>query len=193
MAKEQNTIEPKNSTEWRNWLEEHHDSGQLVWVICSKKNADEPTMTHDEGVDVALCFGWIDGTAKSLDADRYIQSFTRRKPKSVWSKISKAKVASLIKAGLMTKAGFDVIEVAKNNGYWSILDDVEELIIPKDLEERFAENPSAKAYFDILSRSDKKRVLQWLVLAQRPETRLNRIEEIITAAGEGRKPKPIVS
>lgn len=193
MAKEQNTIEPKSSSEWRSWLEEHHDSGLLTWVVCSKKNSASPTMTHDEAVDVALCFGWIDGTAKSLDADRYIQSFTRRKPKSVWSKISKAKVANLSKAGLMTKAGFDVIDIAKNNGYWSILDEVEELIVPKDLEGRFAKNTSAKAYFEALSRSDKKRVLQWLVLAQRPETRLSRLDEVITATGEGRKPKPLMS
>ena len=193
MAKVENTLEPKNTAEWRDWLEKHHDSGQLIWVICSKKNAANPTMTHDEAVDVALCFGWIDGTAKSLDADRYIQSFTKRKPKSVWSKISKAKVASLIKAGLMGQPGLEVIEIAKKNGYWSILDDVEELIIPNDLEAEFAKRPAAKAYYESLSRSDKKRVLQWLVLAQRAETRQGRIEEIISATGEGRKPKVLVS
>lgn len=193
MAKVENTLEPKNTAEWRDWLEKYHDSGQLIWVICSKKNAANPTMTHDEAVDVALCFGWIDGTAKSLDADRYIQSFTKRKPKSVWSKISKAKVASLIKAGLMGQPGLEVIEIAKKNGYWSILDDVEELIIPNDLEAEFAKRPAAKAYYESLSRSDKKRVLQWLVLAQRAETRQGRIEEIISATGEGRKPKVLVS
>ena len=193
MAKVENTLEPKNTAEWRDWLEKHHDSGQLIWVICSKKNAANPTMTHDEAVDVALCFGWIDGTARSLDAARYIQSFTKRKPKSVWSKISKAKVASLIKAGLMAQPGLEVIEIAKKNGYWSILDDVEELIIPNDLEAEFAKRPAAKAYYESLSRSDKKRVLQWLVLAQRAETRQGRIEEIISATGEGRKPKVLVS
>lgn len=193
MAKVENTLEPKSAQEWRDWLEKHHDSGQLIWVICSKKNAANPTMTHDEAVDVALCFGWIDGTARSLDANRYIQSFTKRKPKSVWSKISKAKVASLIKAGLMAQPGLDVIEIAKKNGYWSILDDVEELIIPNDLEVEFAKKPSAKAYYEGLSRSDKKRILQWLVLAQRSETRQSRIEEIIAATGEGRKPKVLVS
>lgn len=190
MGKEEIIIEPKSSIEWRNWLEANHDSGSMVWVICSKKNAINPTMSHDEGVNEALCFGWIDGTAKSLDTDRYIQSFTKRKPKSVWSKVSKQKVAALIDNGKMTQAGFDVIAVAKDNGYWSILDDVEEDIVPEDL--RLALQISGgEEFFMALSRSDRKRVLQYIVLAQRAETRSKRIIEVSEATKHGIKPKPL--
>jgi uncharacterized protein YdeI (YjbR/CyaY-like superfamily) len=189
---EQNEIEtfcPTCQTDWREWLQENHNSKQSVWLVCYKKQANIPTITWSDAVDEALCFGWIDSVRKSIDKDKFIQFFGKRKPNSVWSKINKAKVQRLIDEGLMMPAGFDSIEKAKENGSWTILDEVEELFIPEDLEKGFDAKPGSAAYFLSLSKSVKKSILQWLVLAKRPETRQNRINEIAELASQKLKPK----
>src|SRR5690606_15969943 len=124
-----------------------------------------------------------------IDSETSHQFFSRRKARSTWSKINKDKVDGLMASGLMTKAGLDCIAIAKQNGSWSILDEVEELIVPEDLEKAFGENNGAKDYFLRLSKSIKKMMLQWIVLARRPETRQKRIAEIAELAGQKKKPK----
>jgi len=183
------TFCPANRQEWRQWLQQHHNTKQSIWLIYYKKKANTATITWSDAVDEALCFGWIDSTARPVDDERFMQFFTRRKANSVWSKINKGKVQRLIDEGLMMQAGYESIEVAKQNGSWSILDDVEELKIPKDLEKAFKSQPGSKAYFVGLSKSVKKGILQWLVLAKRPETRQKRIAEIAELAGQQLKPK----
>jgi uncharacterized protein YdeI (YjbR/CyaY-like superfamily) len=189
MQKDIQTFYPKSQKDWRDWLIENHNSKQSIWLICYKKQANKPTISWSDAVDEALCFGWIDSTRKSIGDDAFIQFFTKRKPNSVWSKINKAKIERLINDGLMQKAGFDCVQKAKENGSWIILDDVEELTIPEDLEKEFEANPGAKEFFMSLSKSVKKSILQWLVLAKRPETRQNRIIEIAALAAQKRKPK----
>jgi len=183
------TFCPANRQEWRRWLQQHHNTKQSIWLIYYKKKANTATITWSDAVDEALCFGWIDSTARPVDDERFMQFFTRRKANSVWSKINKGKVQRLINEGLMMQAGYKSIGVAKQNGSWSILDDVEELKIPKDLEKAFKSQPGSKAYFVGLSKSVKKSILQWLVLAKRPETRQKRITEIAELAGQQLKPK----
>ncbi|PWV46551.1 YdeI family protein [Chitinophaga sp. S165] len=183
------TLTPKNKQQWRRWLEKNHDKKQSVWLILYKKSANVTTISRSEALDEALCFGWIDSTARPVNDDQFMQSFTRRKPNSVWSKINKGNVERLIAEGLMMPAGHQSIEVAKQNGSWSILDDVEELKIPKDLTKAFKTQPGAKEYFMGLSKSVKKSMLQWIVLAKRPETRQKRIEEIAVLAAQQLKPK----
>ena len=146
------------------------------------------TLSWSEAVDEALCFGWIDSRAKPVDSERYMQFFSRRKPNSIWSKINKEKVQQLVANGLMTKAGFTSIDTAKQNGSWAILDEVEAGIIPADLAEAFQKRPNAHHYFLRLSRSDKRTILQWLVLAKRSVTRQNRIAEVVKLADQNRKP-----
>jgi uncharacterized protein YdeI (YjbR/CyaY-like superfamily) len=190
MEKEiRNTFYPKNSQEWRQWLQENHHREPSVWVVYYKVKSGKPTITWSDAVDEALCFGWIDSTVKSLDEITFIQFFTKRKPNSVWSKINKEKVERLIAGGQMMKAGYESIEKAKANGSWTILDEVEELVIPKDLEKAFKKHSGSKAFFLSLSKSVRKAILQWLVLAKRTETRQRRIDEIALLAGEKRKPK----
>ena len=186
---ESETFSPKNRQEWRDWLLKNHEKKQSIWLIYFKKESRQPSIVYPDAVDEALCFGWIDSKSKPIDGEKYMQFFSKRKPKSVWSKINKEKIERLTGQGLMTKAGLDCIEIAKQNGSWTILDEAEALIIPNDLEEAFLEKPSAKSYFFSLSRSDKRNILQWLVLAKRPETRQNRIDEIVTLAQESQKPK----
>jgi uncharacterized protein YdeI (YjbR/CyaY-like superfamily) len=181
---------PKNRQEWRQWLEENHQTETSVWLGYHKVNSGIPSIRYDEAVNEALCFGWIDSTARPIDEISYKQYFCRRKPTSVWSRVNKAKVAQLIEEGLMTEAGLASIEVAKQNGSWTILDDAESLILPQELQEALAQNPDALSYFEALSRTNKRNLLQWLALAKRPETKQKRIQDIVDNAQEGQLPKP---
>ena len=141
-----------------------------------------------EAVDEALCFGWIDSVRKTLDNETFIQFFSKRKPNGTWSKVNKEKIRQLVEAGLMTQAGLESIETAKQNGSWTILDEVEELILPNDLEIEFNTQPGSKDFFLSLSKSVRKAMLQWLVLAKQPETRQKRIREIVELAALKQKP-----
>ena len=175
---------PASQQEWRQWLEENHCSKQSVWLIYYKKQAQMPSISWSEAVDEALCFGWIDSTAKPIDEHTYRQFFTKRKPKSVWSKVNKDKIERFIKDGLMAEAGYKAIEIAKQNGSWTTLDDVEALIIPEDLALAFQKNSGLKEIFLNLSRSVIKNHLYRLALAKRPETRQQRIKGIIEAISQ---------
>ena len=183
------TFCPTSPQEWRLWLKENHNLKQSVWLIYYKKKSDIPSVTYNAAVDEALCFGWIDSTRKSLGPETFMQFFCKRKPNSVWSKVNKEKVQRLITEGLITEAGYESIEIAKQNGSWTILDDVEELKIPEDLEKEFKTKPGSMAFFLSLSKSVRKSILQWLVLAKQPATRQKRIYEIAELAALKLKPK----
>lgn len=185
------TFYPRSRQEWREWLQNNHNKKQSVWVIYFKKKSNIPTVIYSEAVDEALCFGWVDSKSKPIDEEKFMQFFSKRKEKSVWSKVNKEKIERLTKAGLMTKAGYEIIETAKQNGSWTILDEAEALIIPVDLDKEFQKRKNAKDYFLGLSRSDKRNILQWLTLAKRPETRQKRITEIAELAEQNLKPKQL--
>lgn len=187
--KEAELFYPTSRQEWRQWLQENHQSAQSVWLVQYKKKSNKSSISWSDAVDEALCFGWIDSTRKTLDEERYVQFFGKRKPNGTWSKINKEKIKLLIKDGLMTKSGLDSIEKAKQNGSWTILDDVEELTIPQDLDRALQNHKEAKDFFMGLSKSVKKIMLQWIALAKRPETRQNRINEIAERAAQKQKPK----
>jgi uncharacterized protein YdeI (YjbR/CyaY-like superfamily) len=180
---------PKNQTEWRKWLQENHLSKYSVWLVFYSKKSKIESITWSEAVDVALCFGWIDSKKISIDKETSHQFFSKRKPQSTWSKINKNKVEKLIEQGLMTETGLKSIEIAQQNGSWTILDEVEELIIPNDLELEFTNKPEAKDFFLGLSKSVKKILLYWLVSAKTTGTRQKRIAEIIDSAEQSLKPK----
>jgi len=183
------TFCPANRSQWRQWLQQHHQQKQSIWLIYYKKQAGTTTMSRSEGIDEALCFGWIDSTARPIDDEKFMQLFTRRKTNSIWSAINKEKVARLVAEGLMMPAGELSIEIAKKNGSWAILDDAEALKIPGDLTAAFKTHPGAKAFFTGLSKTVRKGMLTWLVLAKRPETRQKRIMEIAVLAAQQLKPK----
>jgi uncharacterized protein YdeI (YjbR/CyaY-like superfamily) len=179
---------PTGRAEWREWLHQYHNTHQSIWLLYYKKNANKPTISYTHAVDEALCYGWIDSKVKPVDEYSYLQFFCRRKPDSVWSKVNKEKVQKLIDAGLMADAGRAVIKVAKANGSWTILDDAEALITPPDLETALASYPLAATFFHNLSRTDKRNILQWIVLAKKAETRARRIAEVAALAQQQRKP-----
>jgi uncharacterized protein YdeI (YjbR/CyaY-like superfamily) len=164
-----------------------------VWLVYYKKNSGTASVEYSDAVDEALCFGWIDSKAVGIDEERYKQFFCKRKPTSVWSKVNKTKIEKLITANKMTEAGYACIEIAKQNGSWTILDAVEELIVPDDLEKLFSKSKTAKENFIAFSRTDKRNILQWIALAKRPETRLARITEVVALAKENKKPKQFMA
>lgn len=159
MEKEIDIFYPKNRQEWRAWLIADNDKKLSVWLIYYNKKSTMPTVIKSNVVDEALCFGWIDSKSKPLDEEKFIQFFSRRKIKSVWSKVNKEKVSLLFDLWLMTKAGFESMEIAIQNTSWTILDEAEALIIPTDLEHKFQKSPNAKAYFLGLYRSEKRNML----------------------------------
>lgn len=187
--KELETFYPSSRQKWREWLKKNHRIKQSVWLVCYKKKTNVPTISWSDAVDEALCFGWIDSTRRSLDADTFIQFFARRKAGSMWSKVNKAKVEQLISDKRMTKAGLESIKVAKQNGSWIILDEVETGVIPNDLSKAFKAHKGSKEFFQSLSNSVRKMILVWLVLAKREETRKKRIDEIAELAGMKLRPK----
>lgn len=190
MQKEEiETFYPTSKQHWRQWLKQNHGLKQSVWLVLYKKESNGPIIAWNEAVDEALCFGWIDSKRRPFDEEKFMQFFSRRKPTGTWSKVNKEKVKQLIAEGLMTKAGLTSIETAKQNGSWEILDDVEECKIPKDLAKEFKSKPGSKIFFLSLSKSVRKSILQWLVLAKRPETRQKRIHEIAGLAAQKLKPK----
>jgi uncharacterized protein YdeI (YjbR/CyaY-like superfamily) len=189
MANELKTFYPKNNEAWRKWLEKNHIIETSVWFIFYKKISNKPSVKYSDAVDIALCYGWIDSKQMPIDEEKYMQFFCRRKPKSVWSKVNKAKVEKLIAEGRMTKAGFESIEIAKKNGSWTVLDNAENLVIPKELETAFKKYNNAKVNFLNLSRTDKRNILQWLALAKREETIQKRVGDIASLAAQGLKPK----
>ena len=183
------TFYPASQIAWRKWLQKNHKSKQAVWLIFYSKSSVNVSISWSNAVDEALCFGWIDSKKIKVDEETSHQYFSKRKPKSTWSKINKDKVERLVEQGLMTEAGFASIEIAKNNGSWTLLDEVEQLVIPKDLEAEFTNKPKSKDFFISLSKSTRKAILQWLILAKTTETRQKRIAEIIENAGQNLKPK----
>lgn len=180
---------PKSRTDWRKWLEENHQSKQSVWLVYFRVSTKITSLRWSEAVDEALCFGWIDSTKKTIDEERYMQYFSKRKPNSIWSKINKDKVDYLILNNLMQEAGYKAIEIAKRNGSWSILDEVEALVIPEDLKKEFDKREGSLEYYESLSKSAKKILLGWVALAKRAQTRQKRIIEVAENASKKLKPK----
>lgn len=182
-------IQPKNRKEWRQWLVKNHLTQESVWLIAYKVSSKKSSVTWSETVEEALCFGWIDSIRRPIDHESYMQYYTKRKAKSIWSKINKNKVDQLIKDGLMTAAGMRSIEIAKKNGSWNSLDEVEELVVPSDLQSALDSMPVAAQFFEGLSKSAKKVLLHWITFAKRAETRQKRIDELVSCAAEKKKPK----
>lgn len=181
-------IEAKNRAEWRQWLQENHQTSGGIWLIYYKKGSGKPTISYDEAVEEALSFGWIDSKVNALDEERYMQIFTPRKQGSIWSKLNKARVKKIIEEERITLAGLEKIEAAKKDGSWDFLDDIENLIIPEDLKEALESNEAAKTNFRAFGDSNKKQILYWIKTAKRDSTRKNRIEKTVMLAAENKTP-----
>jgi uncharacterized protein YdeI (YjbR/CyaY-like superfamily) len=177
----------KDRRDWRQWLEKNHATSPGVWLIYYKQTTGQPHVEYSDAVEEALCFGWVDSKPNTLDDERYMQLFSPRNPKSPWSRLNKQRVEKLIEQGLMTEAGLKLIEVAKQNGAWTIYDTIEDLTMPEDLEKALSANPTAHANFQAFSNSSKKNILWWIQSAKQPATRAKRIEETVRLAAVNKK------
>ncbi len=183
------TFHARTRNEWRKWLEKNHQSEKSVWLIIYKKESDTPSVYYPEAVDEALCFGWIDSKPNKRDNTSYYQFFAKRNPKSNWSKVNKEKAAKLIEQGLMQRAGLEMIEIAKQKGTWTALDEVENINLPADLHAQFSKNKTAFDNWENFPRSSKRGILEWIMNAKKPETRQKRIEETVSLAEKNMKAK----
>jgi len=178
---------PEDRAAWRAWLEANHDTTRGVWVASWKKASGRDPVGYEDLVEEAICFGWIDSTANTLDDDRGLQLMTPRKPKSGWTRLNRRRVAALEEQGRMTAAGRRAVEVAKSNGWWTIYDPVEDLLEPDDLTAALATSPPARTAWDGFPPSARKQMLWWIISAGRPETRASRIARIVSQAELGRR------
>jgi len=177
--KEQEEIYFENDVKWRRWLSKNYNSSKGIYLILYKVSSDIPSMRWEEAVRVALCYGWIDSTVKNLGGEKRRQLFTPRKRKSVWSKLNKTHIKYLVAENLMHESGLEKILEAKKDGSWIALDDVENLVIPEDLQQAFNVNKVAFKNYQAFSMSYRKGYLYWLHSGKRKATREKRIAEII--------------
>ena len=182
-----NVFHAKNRAAWRRWLEKNHDKKTDVWLLFHKKGNQAPCVKYEEAILEALCFGWIDSTARKRDDTSFVMYFASRKPRSVWSKINKGRIKKLIDQGLMTRAGLEKIEIAKANGSWTFLDSIEELVMPADLKKSLTRNKKALKYFEAFPGSVKKAIYSWIEHAKRAVTRQARIKETVMLAAKNQR------
>lgn len=168
------------------WMEKYHATKDGIWLKMAKKDSGIPSITYDQALDTALCFGWIDGQRKGFDGDFFIQKFTPRRSRSLWSSRNVKKVAALTAAGKMRPAGLAQVEAAKQDGRWQrAYGNYEEMPIPADFIDVLKENSAAKATFDTLRRIDRYMIAFRLTTASTPETRQRRFTRIISLLEKG--------
>lgn len=176
------TFYATSQKEWRNWLNKNHKSEKSVWLIIYKKETNIPSVYYSEAVDQALCFGWIDSKPNKRDEQSYYQFFSKRNPKSNWSKVNKLKVEKLTEKKLMHQAGCEMIDIAKQNGTWDALNEIEKIVLPEDFKLLLDKNKTAFEHWENFSRSSKRGILEWIINARKPETRKKRMEETVSLA-----------
>jgi len=171
----------KSAKAWEAWLVKHHQTSPGVWIQFAKKVSGIKSVTYSEALDVALCYGWIDGQLNGLDERFYIHRFTPRGPRSKWSKINRKHAARLIEAGRMRAAGMKQIEAAQADGRWdAAYDSPKTAAVPDDFRIALDQNSKAKKFFATLSGANRYAILYRLQDAKRPETRSRRIEKLVT-------------
>ena len=173
---------------FNNWLAKNHDKSDGLWLKLAKKGTDVSSITYDEAVETSLCYGWIDSQKKGFDESFWLQRFTPRKAKSIWSKVNREKAEALIASGQMQPAGLAAVELAQQNGRWEAAYDSQGTItIPDDLQAELEKNPQAKAFFDTLDSANRYAILFRLQTAKKAETRARRLRQFVEMLERGEK------
>ena len=181
----------ESAADFERWLREHHDASPGLWVKIAKKGSGLASVTYAEAVEAALCFGWIDGQMRSLGETFFVQRFTPRAKRSMWSKRNREKVAELIAAGRMQPAGLREIERAKEDGRWDAAYDAPSTsTVPEDLQRELDRNAEAAAFFAKLDGRNRYAILHRIQTATKPETRSRRIERLVAMLAAGEKLYP---
>ncbi|HVQ56041.1 MAG TPA: YdeI/OmpD-associated family protein [Pyrinomonadaceae bacterium] len=173
---------------WREWLANSHSKSDGIWLRIFKKDSGKKTVTHDQAVDEALCFGWIDGQRNKHDEVSFLQKFTQRRKRSIWSKRNREKALKLIKEGRMTTAGRAEIERAKNDGRWDqAYDSPKNMEMPADFIKELKKNHKAYEFFQTLNKTNKFAIAFRLHTAKKPETRERRMNDFLARMERGEK------
>jgi len=178
------SIHPETAAAWRGWLEQNHADPAGVWLIYHRQATGKRSMTYDEAVEIALCFGWIDSKPRALDDGRSMLWFSPRRKGSAWSRKNKERIERLVAQGQMHAAGLARIKEAQADGSWTLLDAVERLEIPPDLQEAFLAHPPAETCFAAFPRSTQRAILEWIGNAKTDVTRSKRIDETARLAAQ---------
>jgi uncharacterized protein YdeI (YjbR/CyaY-like superfamily) len=173
---------------WRAWLAGHHGSAHFVWLLIHKKHVAEPSVSYDEAVEEALCWGWIDGLTNRWDERSYAVRFTPRRPGSIWSESNVARVGRMIAQGRMTPAGQALVDEAKRRGTWDEAASGRPDVTPPDLEAALAAEPEAAALWGTMAPSLRRQYIAWVLQAKRPPTRARRIAEVVQRTAGGLRP-----
>ncbi len=177
--------------QWLAWLAEYHASSPGIWLQFAKKGATARSLSYPEALDAALCYGWIDGQRRPGPSGFWLQRFTPRGERSIWSKINCAKAAELVKTGRMHPSGLAAMERAQQNGQWaSAYDSVRNAQVPEDLAQELSRNRSASEFFETLSSQNRYAILFRLQTAKRPETRAKRLAQFVQMLTEQRTIHP---
>ena len=187
MADDLEVLTVADAVSWRDWLSEHHGTSAGVWLVLAKKGTTLPTsLTYDQALDDALCYGWIDGQARRRDETTYLQRFTPRRARSQWSKRNVGLVQRLEGEGRMHPAGAAEVERAKADGRWdAAYSGQASSEVPADLAAALTAEPRAQAMFDILTRQNLNAIVYQITSAKRPETRTRRIEQFVAMLARG--------
>jgi uncharacterized protein YdeI (YjbR/CyaY-like superfamily) len=181
----------ESAQHWEAWLKDNHTKSTGVRLQIAKKGAKQPTVSYAEALDVALCYGWIDGQKGALDDQFFLQKFTPRRAKSIWSKINTEKVTQLISQGRMQPAGLKAIEAAKQDGRWdAAYAGQRDMEMPEDFQAELDKNPEAKAFFATLNSANRYAFVFRVQTAKKAETRKTRIERFIAMLNNHEKLYP---
>jgi uncharacterized protein YdeI (YjbR/CyaY-like superfamily) len=177
-----------NRGEWRAWLKRNNGIAKQVWLIYYKKHTGKPSISYDDSVEQAICFGWIDGVLKRLDDERCARKFMPRRSKSRWSELNKKRAEKMMEAGWMTEAGLARIKEAKESGEWFKAPlSRKELVVPAFMRDALARNKKASANFNKLANSYKRQYVGWVSSAKKEETRKRRLAEVISVLEQNKK------
>jgi uncharacterized protein YdeI (YjbR/CyaY-like superfamily) len=184
------TLTFSSAEAWQRWLETNH-AEDGVWIQMAKKGSGIPTVTHAEALEIALCFGWIDGQRKGLNEEFFLQKFTPRRKRSNWSRINREKAEQLIADGRMQPAGLAEVERARADGRWDAAYEPQSAAtVPQDLQRELDGRPAAARFFASLDSRHRYAILYRLQDAKRPETRARRLAEFVAMLEEHRKLYP---
>ncbi len=181
------TLHAKTRKEWRKWLEKNSQTEKSVWLIIYHKGSNTKSVYYEEAVEEAICFGWIDSIAHKRNEESKYQFFAQRKPKSNWSKANRERANKMIAQGQITESGQKLIDLAKKIGTWEALVDVQNSVIPGDLQKQLNKNKAALKNFLAFPPSSKRIILEWILNAKKEETRQKRIDETVRLASENIK------
>ena len=179
-------VEISSRVELRSWLMKNHHQSESIWLVTYKKSESDKYVSRWEVLDELICFGWIDGIRRKLDERRTMQLISQRKVEH-WARTYKERAEKLIDERKMHESGLNAIASSKSNGLWNFMDEVDNLMVPKDLSEALSKLDGAEVFFDSINDSSKRFVLRWIKLAKTEKTRQKRINELVQLSSEGKK------